>query len=1103
MKKWIFTLISLGYMSAPYASEHSSFLVSGADLQEVSYYPHILETPSFFTHVYPQNLNPNLVIVPRTNNGFMFGITGYMMRGFDNQLDYAISDPINQEAYIPSLGSSIRAVNPDYDPALGVYLGYIYPYTGRDVKLDLFAFSGSGADSIDAPPDGVLWTPLALYDRTTQALTSTAKSTASVGQAKLLFGQQIFAGNRFRFHPSFGAQYTTLTRKLNTNYLDVSNLSAEFFGNSFVAEKSKFSGLGPVVQLDGSFFFAPEFALVGHFSNAILIGGAQSYIQYTEEVSAFPEFIVAAANTGINSKTVDRAVPNFDGRIGLLYEHLFCGKNSRLTLEVGYEYNHYFNAIDTYRSAGGVFAAGGPTPVAGGVYVNTPYHVKNVHDLTLDGPYLSIGLSGIACPSDVVIDPVCVTVPKLEGGFSFGIGVNYFQVQHNQRDYALVDPTPNLLSDPNDFPYQLTVPSQGASLQSNTNDNAYGGMINLGYIFGGTPYDVQLHVEGSQASDHHNVPAAPNGTIWPILTTPFFTTYENPIQAREAISNLKFNYSEGHLDLGQSINAESLLWLRLFGGIQYAHIENDFHVTYDKLTTLPLFFPDGPGDRQPIFFPQADVVQNSNFNGFGPRVGLDIALPIGGFALTSELAAGFLISDIDASYRNSWYAGTAVDDAGVISTLIPAGALGTQLNSERQFSPFTDIKISLAYSWDFLFGRKWNVELGYKTTHYFNAANVFRHATNNAAQYIKQVDDVTLDGPFLNVSIYGFGSCQDCRPKDPYCVFVPELKGGFEFALEEFYLHPYAPNLDFGMVDPTPTFIPDIGIIFQPPLQTGSELNPSQNSSIQLIKPQSNTGYRLHGGYIFPLSANDVSINYSNYKQTGNNAANAPLGGVIWTVTNGSFGAQAPVAGTLFPVFADRAEALVDFEWQTGDVEVGRRIKFHNLMSRFFAGLAYAKITENVDIVYKDGYANNAEFTYISSDIIDQDNYFNGIGPRLGANMDLGLGCGFSLTGLIATDLLAGRIDTHYREYAASGDIAVLDPDKRTRFVPSLELKLGAGWTMAFVNCSQISFEIGYQVNHYFNVKDNLRFTDYTSPFVKQNQDISFDGPYARLQFNL
>ncbi len=1116
MKKWIQILACLGYFTPVFGTAHDTFMVTGDELQEVSNFPHYLQTPNFFTHVYPENINPNLVLITRTNRGFAFGVTGFSSRIFDNQTDYAIVDfaDASGAVFTPSLASSIKAIPPESHFGYGAYLGYVYPYTGKDIFLDFSIIDGARSNTTDKPFHGSIWTPLALYDRSITAKGVMARYSTNIQQAKLLVGEEIRPGTRFRFHPSFGAKYAEINRKLSTSYLEAAGILEDPHGNTVVREKSEFRGIGPAIQLDGAYFFAPHLGLTAHALTAIIVGTIQSSIR-VNDLQVPPLEAVPPSNTQINLKSTDRTVPNITGKIGLVYEYPLCGSLMKIDLEVGYQFDHFFNAIDIYRSTGSVILADSLVTTASTTYIDTPLHIKRPNDLTLAGPYLSFGISGISCPSDSVIDPVCLTVPRQEGGFVFGIGPVYYRIQTNQQDFSISEP--NLLQPVNIAPIDLLspqplfIPSIQSSLKNVRSNNAGGLLITGGYIFRDSPYDITAHFEGAKTQNRKTAKQSNDNKsviIWPILSIPFLDPSANRVFASDAKTNAKYSYSEFHVDIGQAINGDSLFWARLFAGIQYALIKQNFNVTYDNLTTVPIF--PGTGSTNvpiPLFFPQEQIVQESNFSGIGPRVGLDFGLPFGNLSLVSELATGFLAGNVDASYKDAVQPGFLPNPVlgGQPIPVIPFRVLGTKVEGDHPYSPFFDLKIALAYTWNFFSGTKWSVELGYRAIHYFNALTTFTHLTNNAAVFAKQIGDVSLDGPYLNLTVFGFDACPpDCAPKGPFCVYVPELKGGIELAFEWLYAKPHATNIDFGILDPTPVIIPVVET--SPPgiYPQGIPLNPSAASAMKVLSPRSHSGGRVHLGYIFPLTSNDLSVNATLFNEKNYKFITAKTPGVIWTINNGNVGIQNPLAQSFFPVLANRADVSVKFKWLTDNVEFGKRIKFHQLMTRFFAGLSYAKIKEGITIVYSEGLTNflNPTATFVPLDTINQLNDFWGVGPRFGLAGDLALGCGFSLIGQIATDLLVGKFDSHYIEQSSYGQVDVLNPNKRNRFVPELDGKFGAAYTVVLKNCSQVSLEGGYSANHYFKVKDSLRFTGAVSSFLKQNQDISFSGPYVRLQID-
>ena len=108
---------------------------------------------------------------------------------------------------------------------------------------------------------------------------------------------------------------------------------------------------------------------------------------------------------------------------------------------------------------------------------------------------------------------------------------------------------------------------------------------------------------------------------------------------------------------------------------------------------------------------------------------------------------------------------------------------------------------------------------------------------------------------------------------------------------------------------------------------------------MKVLKPGFDSGFRYHLGYIFPLTANDISVNYAHLRDNSKDEVSAPSGGVLWTITNGSVRIYFDTVPLSFPVIADRAKATVEIDWRMANIEFGTRVKFYDLMTRFLRGL--------------------------------------------------------------------------------------------------------------------------------------------------------------------
>lgn len=1054
--------IGLGYYTYSYATSHQTFLVTGGELDEMSYYERGLEFPNLFARDFPQNLNTDQVLVTRAGGGFFFGVQGNLLQAQDNQTDYVISDPSPMlgTTFPPSGVSTLHSVDPDYDYGYGAYIGYVYPYSGRDIELSGFNFRGTSNDNVFAPPNGgTLWTTVIPLIATNANAAQSRYSTNAI-VANLKVGQHIFAGARFHIRPAMGLKYAYIQRDLNSTFSGVSLLE-DSVGGAQVFQKSRFNGIGPQVSLEGTYYFSHCFGIKGYLNPAILIGTINSSIQASTNTvatgidsSGATTVTTTTTLTPINRENLnkpDRVVPALEGKLGAIFTYPYG--RSKLNIEVGYDFNQFFNAVDIYRSTANRIGS---------------QHIKHPTDLAFQGPYLSVGVSDITCPTDVVIPPFCVASPNLIGGLEFGIGVAYFRTHNNQQAFALVDSLPGT----EDGGLFFTFPSNQAKLANVNAQYSPGLLAHIGYIFGQTPYDIDVNYVGVQNNNTQEVTAPTGGGIWTILSTDTFGSFLRPLIAQAASARLKYNYQAVNFEIGQRIDVDSVLLMRVFEGVRYAHIDSNLHTTYQHVQTV----------SSVVTYAQENVIQKSLFNGLGPRVGLDLTFPLGTFALTSQLAGGILVGSTDASIRDELPIPTGVADFALPTIQ------GIDYNADTQSSPFLDLKIAALLNWSSFLASNWRIELGYMVSHYFNAGATFRHA-QLGGDFIKQVNDISVEGPYLEITLTGIGNCPaECIRRDPFPAFIPVLRGGFEFAIEALYLEPHASNLDYAVLDPTPIEFPISFLGFLP----------SSNSSLQTIKSNYDFGYRLHVGYIFPLSANDMSLNYHKLTQSNRNSVVAPVDGVIWTNLTDS------TTLATFGVTANRASASVDFDWEGINLEFGRRVQFHNLLVRGFAGVSLDKVNENSDVIYTDLMTLRA--LSIATDEVTQKNHYRGFGPRLGFDIDLLLGCHFAVVAQAATDLLVGNVETRLFEINSLGDSTVIDPNSTTRVVPTFDGKLGLAYIFPFSDCcSSVRVEAGYQFNHYFNVKDSLRFTSSNIPgtIIKQDQDIGFDGVYAKLQVNL
>lgn len=185
---------------------------------------------------------------------------------------------------------------------------------------------------------------------------SDANLTYKLNQADIKFARKYtdFADG-FSLKPGLGVRYAELKHDLS------------FAAPGYV--RSEFSGIGPMVSMDGTYKLGEGFRLLGYVDTSLLIGqtDGNSYLGF------------AGANTSFKVPNRDRVVTTLTGRIGVDYTHTI--NNMSLIAEAGYQVSEYFNPFDLIR--GNV----DPTTLAGlGIndIVTTNFSVN--------GPYIKLGL---------------------------------------------------------------------------------------------------------------------------------------------------------------------------------------------------------------------------------------------------------------------------------------------------------------------------------------------------------------------------------------------------------------------------------------------------------------------------------------------------------------------------------------------------------------------------------------------------------------------------------------------------------------------------------------------------------------------------------------
>lgn len=413
-------------------------------------------------------------------------------------------------------------------------------------------------------------------------------------------------------------------------------------------------------------------------------------------------------------------------------------------------------------------------------------------------------------------------------------------------------------------------------------------------------------------------------------------------------------------------------------------------------------------------------------------------------------------------------------------------------------------------------------------------------------------------------------------------VSVPNYCGGFTFGVTGLWWRASSPEQDFA------TSFADIDLVTFDGL---GDAHSHRN------KHDYEWGFKANVGYIFPCSGNDVNLTYTHWDNDHHNgtdeltlptdatldAIGSPIFGPIIPLTGLATGIAytpvLPLSSIVFdPLFTfdtldTHVSSKTEFENHTWDLDFGQAINVGcNFKVRWFGGLRYTHLEYKQNTTFEtvltgsdpllaftggellsatvfDG-AGVLAGTELALDVFDHfhnRSKFNGIGPRLGFDLNWGFCNGFGVVGSLSAALLVGEEDSSLTQrvtldgaFAAlgitldgvsgitvpavpegttytvnpfistfafdTGFIGFHHPDE-TRVVPNIDAKLGLDWTYQFCNCSRskLTIEAGYLVSHYFNAIDRLSAVEFTDPEFRTRHtiDTSFDGPYVSVQVAL
>jgi hypothetical protein len=325
-----------------------------------------------------------------------------------------------------------------------------------------------------------------------------------------------------------------------------------------------------------------------------------------------------------------------------------------------------------------------------------------------------IGLSASAfagAPGNQVAMPtgVNLTAPDSVGVWSFGIEALYVKPANNQFQYGQLNTDTT-----------ATIPT--FKNKSVSNDHEWGGTVDMTYMFPGSSRDVKLSYTHIDFSNSSNTTVGANQSF---DAGDFNNAFDT--EGDYAKGSQDTDVDSVDLVFGQWIRIGQRVDLHPFGGLRYADIRTDDKGTYSDVSTDPATV--------------STQKFTSDFQGIGPRVGMDTAVHLGqGFSIVGTMAGSLLIGSNNSKF-NVYDATGSIAEQDIYKN-----------GSSTTVVPELDARIGVDYMYAFTPETSMNVQLGWQVVNYFDVTDtdaidaVSPNTVNNS-------EDFGYQGPYLRLQV--------------------------------------------------------------------------------------------------------------------------------------------------------------------------------------------------------------------------------------------------------------------------------------------------------------------------------------------------------------
>ncbi len=257
------------------------------------------------------------------------------------------------------------------------------------------------------------------------------------------------------------------------------------------------------------------------------------------------------------------------------------------------------------------------------------------------------------------------------------------------------------------------------------------------------------------------------------------------------------------------------------------------------------------------------------------------------------------------------------------------------------------------------------------------------------------------------------------------------------------------------------------------------ELNNLIDSQYQTPNYSWDIGFKFGIGYATTCDGWDFGLVWTSFKDTASDHIEAEIDDnhtllPLWS-------AFSSVVGSV--LYATDIQTAWKLQLNLVDFELGRNFWTSRLLSlRPFIGLRFAQINQDFEIEHKGG--SWSQITGNTSQVrqpafnnqVDISNNYKGVGLRAGFNTFWNLGCGWALTGDLASSIIYGRFNIDHDETNRQASTphyksSILETHESFRASRAmLDLALGIQWGGLFCDCKYgITVNLGWEHHLFFD----------------------------------